>query len=130
MAYREVTMIEIKEVLRLWRAGTPKKRIASQLTLDIKTVRRYITAAETTGLAAPSASFHLHATRQTSAQPGAKSRADNQPARQLRKSSSGSAAFGVAGQLGEQRSAARAAQQSESARAGALGIFFRSPLGL
>lgn len=53
MAYREVTMIEIKEVLRLWRAGTPKKRIASQLTLDIKTVRRYITAAETTGLATP-----------------------------------------------------------------------------
>lgn len=46
-------MIEIKEVLRLWRAGTPKKRIASQLTLDIKTVRRYIAAAEATGLTAP-----------------------------------------------------------------------------
>ncbi len=40
MAYREVTMVEIKEVLRLWRAGTPKKRIAAQLTLDVKTVRR------------------------------------------------------------------------------------------
>ena len=28
MAYREVTMIEIKEVLRQWLAGVPKKRIA------------------------------------------------------------------------------------------------------
>lgn len=50
MAYREVTMVEIKEVLRLWRAGTAKKRIASQLTLDVKTVRRYVAAAETCGL--------------------------------------------------------------------------------
>lgn len=51
MAYREVTMVEIKEVLRLWRAGTKKKRIASQLTLDVKTVRRYVGAAEGCGLA-------------------------------------------------------------------------------
>jgi hypothetical protein len=43
-------MVEIKEVLRLWRAGIKKKRIASQLTLDVKTVRRYITAAEACGL--------------------------------------------------------------------------------
>jgi hypothetical protein len=50
MAYREVTMVEIKEVLRLWRAWTPKKRIAAQLTLDVKTVRRYIAAAQTCGL--------------------------------------------------------------------------------
>jgi hypothetical protein len=52
MAYREVTMVEIKEVLRLWRAGTPKKRIAVQLTLDVKTVRRYVAAAESCGVAA------------------------------------------------------------------------------
>lgn len=51
MAYREVTMVEIKEVLRLWRAGSKKKRIAAQLTLDVKTVRRYIAAAESCGLA-------------------------------------------------------------------------------
>jgi transposase len=51
MAYREVTMVEIKEVLLLWRAGIKKKRIASQLTLDVKTVRRYITAAEGCGVA-------------------------------------------------------------------------------
>src|SRR5438093_2181397 len=48
--YREVTMIEITEVLRLWRDGVPKKRIAARLGLDPKTVRRYITTAETTGL--------------------------------------------------------------------------------
>jgi hypothetical protein len=51
MAYREVTMVEIKEVLRLWRAGTAKKRIASQLTLDVKTVRRYVATAASCGLA-------------------------------------------------------------------------------
>ena len=27
--YREVTMVEITEVLRLWRDGVPKKRIAA-----------------------------------------------------------------------------------------------------
>ena len=44
-------MVEIKEVLRLWRAGAKKKRIAAQLTLDVKTVRRYVAAAESCGLA-------------------------------------------------------------------------------
>lgn len=42
-------MVEIKEVLRLWRAGGQKKRIATQLTLDVKTVRRYVAAAESCG---------------------------------------------------------------------------------
>lgn len=46
MAYREVTMFEIKEVVRLWLAGTPKKKIARMLRLDPKTVRRYIAAAQ------------------------------------------------------------------------------------
>lgn len=50
MAYREVTMIEIKEVLRQWLAGIPKKRIAAQLGVDPKTVRRYIGQAEALGL--------------------------------------------------------------------------------
>jgi len=31
MAFREVTVIETKEVLRLWRSGVAKKRIAAQL---------------------------------------------------------------------------------------------------
>lgn len=44
-------MVEIKEVLRLWMRGAKKKRIATQLTLDVKTVRRYIAAGESVGLA-------------------------------------------------------------------------------
>ncbi len=51
MAYREVTMVEVKEVLRQWLAGTAKKRIAARLGLDVKTVRRYIEAAQELGLA-------------------------------------------------------------------------------
>ncbi len=43
-------MLEIKEVLRLWLAGRPKKQIARQLGLDPKTVRRYVGAAEAGGL--------------------------------------------------------------------------------
>ena len=52
MAYREVTMVEVREVLRQWLAGTAKKRIAERLGLDVKTVRRYIEAAEANGLSA------------------------------------------------------------------------------
>jgi len=51
MAYREVTMLEVKEVLRLWLGGAPKKRIAAQLGLNVKTVRRYVGAARAGGLA-------------------------------------------------------------------------------
>lgn len=43
-------MVEIKEVVRLWLAGKEKKRIAKQLTVDVKTVRRYVAAAEACGL--------------------------------------------------------------------------------
>ena len=32
--YREVTKIEVIEVLRLWRDGLPTKRLAAQLGLD------------------------------------------------------------------------------------------------
>jgi transposase len=48
--YREVRMVEITEVLRLWRDGVAKKRIAARLGLDPKTVRRYVTVAEGCGL--------------------------------------------------------------------------------
>jgi len=44
MSYREVTMLEIKEVLRRWCAG------AAKLGLDIKTVRRYLRAARGCGV--------------------------------------------------------------------------------
>src|SRR6516162_8683213 len=50
--YREVTMIEFKEVLRLWQEQVPKKRIAARLGLDPKTVRRYLWAAEAAGFRA------------------------------------------------------------------------------
>jgi hypothetical protein len=46
MAYREVTTLEVKEVLRPWLGGIARKRIAAQLGLNVKTVRRYIAAAE------------------------------------------------------------------------------------
>ena len=48
--YREVTMIEIREVLRLRGEGLPKKRIAAHLGLDPKTVRRYLETAATAGV--------------------------------------------------------------------------------
>jgi hypothetical protein len=48
--YREVTMVEITGVLRLWRDGVPKKRIAARLGLDPKTVRRYLSTAEAIGV--------------------------------------------------------------------------------
>jgi hypothetical protein len=44
-------MIEVREVLRLRGEGLPKKRIAAQLGLDPKTVRRYLEAAATAGVA-------------------------------------------------------------------------------
>jgi transposase len=50
--YREVTMIELREVLRLRAEGLPKKRIAAQLGLDPKTVRRYLEVATTAAVQA------------------------------------------------------------------------------
>lgn len=50
MAYREVTMFEVKEILRLWSQGRGKKPIARHLGLDPKTVRGYLKAAEAEGL--------------------------------------------------------------------------------
>lgn len=50
MAFREVTMEEVKDVVRRWSAGEPKKRIARQLGIGIKTVRSYIATAEDAGL--------------------------------------------------------------------------------
>lgn len=50
MAYREVTMVEVKEVLRLWVRRLGNKRIAARLGIDVKTVRRYTSAAALAGL--------------------------------------------------------------------------------
>jgi transposase len=60
MAFREVTMLEVKEVLRLWLRGRPKKVIARQVGLDVKTVRRYVEAAEGCGVAPESGEAGLN----------------------------------------------------------------------
>jgi len=46
MAYRELTMIDIKEVLRRWLAGHAVRQIAREGGVDRKTVRRYVHAAQ------------------------------------------------------------------------------------
>lgn len=50
MGYREVTVLEIKEVLLQWLEGAKKKLVARRTGADIKTVRRYVRAAENLGL--------------------------------------------------------------------------------
>lgn len=44
MAYRELNMIEVKEVLRRHQAGQSLRRIARETGLDRKTVKRYVDA--------------------------------------------------------------------------------------
>jgi len=46
MPYRELTMIDVKEVLRRWSAGQGDRRIARETGTDRKTVARYTGAAE------------------------------------------------------------------------------------
>ncbi len=53
MSFREVGMFDVKEVVRLHLAGAPRKQIAAQVGLDVKTVRRYCRAADTLGVTAP-----------------------------------------------------------------------------
>ena len=50
MAFREVTMLEVKEVLRRWLAGEAKKAIARAVGVSRNTVRGYIKAALKVGL--------------------------------------------------------------------------------
>lgn len=50
MPYREVGMLQVKEVLRLWLARVSKNRIAALTQVDRKTVRRYIAVALEQGL--------------------------------------------------------------------------------
>jgi len=50
MAYRELTRVEAKEILRQWLAGAGKKRIAARVGVDVKTVRRYVSAARAVGI--------------------------------------------------------------------------------
>ena len=51
MAYREVTRVEIQEIIRRWQAGEGYRRIASVTGLSRNTVRKYLTAAKAEGIA-------------------------------------------------------------------------------
>ena len=46
MAFREVRVFEVREVLRLWLAGEGLRSVERLAQVDRKTVRRYVTAAE------------------------------------------------------------------------------------
>src|SRR6478672_10144035 len=48
--YREVSVIEIREVLRAWLTGVGLRRVAAQAGVDRKTARRYVDAAVAAGL--------------------------------------------------------------------------------
>ena len=48
--YREVHVVEVREVLRLWLREISVRRIARLSGIDRKTVQRYVVAAEAAGL--------------------------------------------------------------------------------
>jgi hypothetical protein len=50
MAFREVAVTEIREVLRAWLAGAGLRKVAEQAGVDRKTARRYVDAAVVAGL--------------------------------------------------------------------------------
>lgn len=50
MAFREVSVIEVREVLRVWLAGVGLRTVGQQAGVDRKTARRYVAAAEQVGV--------------------------------------------------------------------------------
>ena len=50
MSFRELTMIEVREVVRRWKDEQPLREIARATGLDRKTVRRYVEVVEALGL--------------------------------------------------------------------------------
>ena len=50
MAYKEVSRVEIAEVIRRWQAGSSQRHIASGTGLSRDTVRKYLAAAQEVGL--------------------------------------------------------------------------------
>jgi hypothetical protein len=50
MSFRELTMIDVKEMLRRWSAGQGDRRIGREAGVDRKTVARYTEAAKKLGL--------------------------------------------------------------------------------
>lgn len=49
MAFREVSVVEVREVLRLWLLGHGKRAVARLAGVDRKTVGRYVAAAQAAG---------------------------------------------------------------------------------
>ena len=50
MSYREVSVIEVREILRLWLRGLGLREVARLSGTDPKTVRRYVDRARACGL--------------------------------------------------------------------------------
>lgn len=50
MAFREVSVIEVREVLLAWLAGGGLRKMAEQAGVDRNTARRYVQAAEAVGV--------------------------------------------------------------------------------
>jgi len=51
MTFREVAVVEIREVLRAWLSGAGLRKVAEQAGVDRKTARRYVQAGVAAGLA-------------------------------------------------------------------------------
>lgn len=50
MGFREVSVVEVREVLRAWLEGAGLRKVAERAGVDRKTARRYVAAAEAAGL--------------------------------------------------------------------------------
>jgi hypothetical protein len=50
MAYREVGMVHIREIVRRWRAGDGLRAIARALGVDRKTIAEYVRLAQAAGV--------------------------------------------------------------------------------
>lgn len=50
MGFREVSVVEVREVLRAWLEGAGLRTVATRAGVDRKTARRYVAAAEEAGL--------------------------------------------------------------------------------
>lgn len=51
MSFRELTMIEVREVIRRWQANQGMREVARETGLDRKTVRRYVDVLRELGVA-------------------------------------------------------------------------------
>jgi len=50
VGFREVSVVEVREVLRGWLGGVGLRKVAERAGVDRKTARRYVAAAEAAGL--------------------------------------------------------------------------------